>query len=274
MVNRPFQKTIKHLNFLFRKFDKECLKRRRKVTFEVLFHHKFLQITKHLGVIPANHLFRRISKIDVSPQAIHQFNDKVPLRYLQKINMDILKDRFAGKNNRIFAVDGTRLSLNRKIAILNSSYKLTPKEGYTDALLTTIFEVNQKTPFRWNLTPHHNERRGFLDLLPSLKRGDTVIFDRGYYSEQLLKELDARKVKFIFRLKSNSLIARLPGTDIPVPRPKTTPLRKVSYSLKGTTFTLLTNLGVQWDVRQLADLYHSRWQIEEWYNFVDQIFNL
>ena len=61
---------------------------------------------------------------------------------------------------------------------------------YTDTLLTTIYSVDQKVPWSWKLTGHHNVRAGFSDLVNQRclwQRGDIVIFDRGYYSSELVK---------------------------------------------------------------------------------------
>jgi len=138
---------------------------------------------------------------------------------------------------------------------------LTPSKSYTDALLTTIYNVDQKIPYGWHLSGHHNERKGFLAILNDVARGDTVIFDRGYYSQELVTNLERKGIHYIFRLKMNSKLSRLEGDDVIIKGSQ----RRAFYRIKGTTYSLLSNLGSKIAINKLGDLYHSRWKIEEWY---------
>jgi len=165
-------------------------------------------------------------------------------------------------NKRFFAVDGTRLAINRSVANSTPDYRLTPSGSYTDALLTTVYDIGTKVPYKWNLTGHHDERRGFTSLINHFKRGDVVVFDRGYYSDELLNQLQQRGIFYLFRLKNNSKMTRLKGVDVNIDG---TSKRRVIYQFRGTPFSFLTNLGPKWSVSDLGDLYHKRWKVEEWY---------
>ena len=143
-------------------------------------------------------------------------------------------------------------------------------------------------PVDFDLHAHGNERAAALGHLPALSEGDVVVYDRGYYSCELLHAHAARGLHPVFRLKAKAgsafdafllgdcadsvaevapgrdtlraLRAKYPGVSFGPLR-----LRLVKYTAGGTRFALATTLldAETTRIEDLAALYHGRWGIEE-----------
>ena len=108
-----------------------------------------------------------------------------------------------------------------------------------------------------------------------------VVYDRGYFSQALVREHLARGVHAVFRLQANANAAvcafvRSTDTDrgvdiVPGQAPPggRAPLRwrLVKYEVAGSPYVLGTTLldREQSPIAELSDLYHERWGIEELY---------
>ena len=179
--------------------------RLRKLNYSHLFFVKLLTVAQNYGIkIATSHL-----KVKVSHQSLHKMSQLYGLEFVKQLNLSIRKLFPLGKR-RFLAVDGSRISMNKKIAHKESCFQLTKSGSYTTSLLTSVYDIDNKIPVALNLTGHHNERDGFLDCLDHLRKGDCLIFDRGYYSYDLLKKLKERELDFIFRIKSNSKLLKEP----------------------------------------------------------------
>jgi len=132
--------------------------------------------------------------IKVSSQAIGKFSNKIDPSHLDKIVKNL--QSYFPKIRRILAVDGSSLSMSKLINIENPLFTLTPSKSYATASLTCIFDVIQKIPIAFNLRPTGDERKGFMALIDHLKKGDLVIFDRGYFDVKLVKALNKRMSKY------------------------------------------------------------------------------
>lgn len=121
------------------------------------------------------------------------------------------------------------------------------------------------------------------DVLRTLRKGDLVLMDRGFGSYHLLADLNDRSVKFVVRvrksIKPRFLAKRGPGDyDVEVKTPRrarssdhrprrTMVLRLIEYQVGGETILLLTNLtDPAIPAREIAELYHERWEVEMVYD--------
>ena len=188
------------------------------------------------------------------------------------------------KGLRAFAVDGSKLNLPRDL--LREGYQPpAPQAHYPQGLLSCLYQIGRRLPADFALHAHRDERRAAVEHLAALGSGDLVVYDRGYYSFQLLSEHGAREVEAVFRLKRNAsgqvsdffdgsgsdetvsveptaTARRLEGAE-----PAPVRLRLVKYAIGERAFVLGTTLldAERYPAAELAALYHGRWSVEELY---------
>ena len=122
---------------------------------------------------------------------------------INKINTNLLDFIYKKQTDgRILAVDGTHVVLNKCLA--KHGFPLSDNKFYATGLISCIYDIDTKITINYNLVKHKNERAAFLEQMGYLKRDDTVIFDRGYYSEELIKRLTDNGINYIFRMKKDS----------------------------------------------------------------------
>ena len=200
--------------------------------------------------------------------------------------------------HRVFAVDGSKLTLPRPL--VEAGYK-TPGERahYPQGLLSCLLRLQSRLPVDFDLCAHGNERVAALAHLQALRPSDLVVYDRGYYSFEMLRAHDERGLHAVFRLKRKAgrAIDRflaserrdttepiLPGPDAlrelrrrhPGRQWRPLRLRLVKYTRGGTEYALGTTLldRRRYRVDALADLYHARWGIEEMYRISKQFLEI
>ena len=190
---------------------------------------------------------------------------------------------------RLFAVDGTKINLPRPLR--HANYQLpSGKAHYPQGLVSCLYQLKSQIPHDFDLSSHMNERRMALSHLKTLRAGDIVVYDRGYFSYAMLYAHQRQGVDVIFRLARRAgkrIDAFMEGSETEaivtievaparqqaireehpdiVFRPFS--LRLIKYVIDGKTYTLGTTL-LDGDVYQKAafpELYHARWGIEELY---------
>ena len=104
---------------------------------------------------------------------------------------------------RTFAVDGSRINLPRPLA--EAGYPL-PSGGahYPQGLLSCLYRLDSRMPVDFTLTSGADERAAARAHLGALSPGDVVVFDRGYFSFVLLRDMTARGLHPVFRIQRNS----------------------------------------------------------------------
>ncbi len=187
--------------------------------------------------------------------------------------------------HRAFAVDGSKLNLPRPL--VHDGYRTpSPTAHYPQGLLSCLYQLRARLPVDFDLQAHGDERRAAWAHLSALRPGDVVVYDRGYYSFLLLHTHLERGLHAVFRLQGNAnslfrdciqsdrtddTLTVQPSADALRQHPQAVwrpcRVRLVQYSVGATTYTLATTLldRQRYSVRALADLYHSRWGIEELY---------
>jgi len=192
------------------------------------------------------------------------------------------------KTHRIFAVDGSKINLPRQL--IGQGYR-TPSDNahYPQGLLSCLYQLKSKIPIDFDLAAHTDERKMALRHLNSLSENDVVIYDRGYFSYVMLYAHIRQNVHPVFRLraKAHGVVDTFIANDETdkvvniVPNKKNKliilekyadnnckllALRLVKYTVCGTTYILGTTLfNQQYTIKDLSDVYHARWGIEELY---------
>ncbi len=197
-------------------------------------------------------------------------------------------------NHRLFAVDGSKLNLPRKL--LDAGYKVPSDNAhYPQGLLSCLFQLKSKIPYDFDLTSHANERVSALAHLNTLRTGDVVVYDRGYFSYVMLYYHLQHGVHPIFRIKRNSfkaidafingsqtdqIIPLMPSKSTQLnikkehPAIEFTPLtiRLIKYTVAGNSYCIGTTLvDNRYTIDDFMDVYHARWGVEELYKVSKQM---
>lgn len=154
-----------------------------------------------------------------------------------------------------------------------------PAPAFPQAKLCCLSEVGTHAMLHWGLKPMHwADSKMVPPLLKKLEKGQLVMWDAAFYSAGNLELVRQAKAHLLGRLSwsikpqkletlsDGSYLARLPAG-----RGKWGPqVRIIEYTLQGITSTrhkkhrLVTTLldPVQYPAKELAELYHSRWELE------------
>jgi hypothetical protein len=199
---------------------------------------------------------------------------------------------------RLFAVDGMKINLPRPLR--DADYALpSDNANYPQGLVSCLYQLKSQIPYDFELASHMNERRMALSHLKTMRPGDVVVYDRGYFSYAMLHAHQSRGVDVIFRLarrtgkpieafmdsKATDAIvtiavapARQPAIreEHPTIEFKPLSLRLIKYTVDGTTYILGTTLlnGDDYPPAAFPDLYHARWGIEELYKISKQLIDV
>ena len=199
---------------------------------------------------------------------------------------------------RLFAVDGMKINLPRPLR--DADYALpSDNSNYPQGLVSCLYQLKSQIPYDFELASHMNERRMALAHLKTLRAGDVVVYDRGYFSYAMLHAHRNRGVDVIFRLarragkpieafmdgkETDAIVtievapARQAGIleKYPTIEFKPLPLRLIKYTVDGTTYMLGTTLlnGDDYPKAAFPDLYHARWGIEELYKISKKLIDV
>ena len=194
--------------------------------------------------------------------------------------------RLLWHGRRIFAVDGMRHNLQRGSEL--AAHFGVPHGGHCPQMLVSVlYDVFGRFPVAATIAPAAtSERQELLKLLPHLRPGDVLVLDRGYPSFAVLKTLRDAGIEVVIRVpKSGSFDAiqvfRDSGGDdyrvLVHPSPsaaragvESLDLRCVSLDVGGDDpWLLLTTLRrSEVSLSQLKQIYHLRWEIEEFYKLL------
>ena len=216
---------------------------------------------------------------------------KVGSRVFRRIHAAVLRHAAGAdgaalwRGHRLFAVAGSTLHLPR--ALLDAGYSPPgPAAPYPQGLLSCLYRVDRRLPVDCELHACTNARRAAVEHLQALAPGDVVVYDRGYYSLQLLQAHAAAGLGAVFRLQrsaSGAIGAFVSGTATDVritagpsatagSRPPPAPrqpgaLRLVKYRAGQTTCALGTTLldEERYPADALGALYWGRWNVAELY---------
>ena len=184
------------------------------------------------------------------------------------------------KGNRIFAVDGSKITLPREL--LHAGYRI-PNDNthYPQGMISTLYRLHTRMPVDFDLFSHENERAAALTHLDHAAKGDVIVYDRGYWSFEMALVHHLRRLDFVFRIKNNTnpafaafaasresdrIITLKAPRDATELRGRSLRIRLVKYTVADTEYCLATSLhDSRYTVPALSDLYHGRWQTEEGY---------
>ncbi len=186
------------------------------------------------------------------------------------------------RGRRVFAVDGMKLNLQPD-PDLEAAFGV-PEGAYCPQVLTSmLFDVVAKMPVDLQVSPFAScERKHLLAMLPQMEAGDVLVADRGYPSHEVFQALYRQGVDFLIRVPSSSSFSAIDefrhnGRDdgeIQIDPPKGSPEQWSVLHLRAVklinddgdeTFFLTTLSRESFPIASIRELYHLRWNIEEFY---------
>ncbi len=215
-------------------------------------------------------------------------HEKLDAAAFKRLHREVLARAPAGtpwKGHRVFAVDGSKINLPRPLA--GSGYRA-PSEGAhcPQGLVSCLYDAIERIPVDFDLFAHGSERAAALTDLDSAAEGDIVVYDRGYYSREMILAHADRGLECAFRLQRNACAAfidssetdatvelRAPRDAPPGRRGRSLRVRLVKYVAADTEFRLATTLldERKYPAGALADLYRRRWEVEEFYGVAKEL---
>ena len=188
--------------------------------------------------------------------------------------------------HRLYAVDGSKINLPHEL--INEGFKVSnDKTDYPQGLLSCLYRLKAGIPYDFILTDDTNERRVSLTHHQVLNCGDIVVYDRGYFSYELLLAHVQQGLHAVFRLSESTytiirafmasdeidkIVTINPGKEASAKLHKnkmtiqSIQLRLIKYRIENQDYFLGTTLLEQkYTHREFQDIYHSRWGVEELY---------
>lgn len=231
----------------------------------------------------------------VAPSSISKARSKLKHTAFEEL-LDFIANEIPKENKfkgyEVLAMDGMQGELQRTPEIM-AKYKTNPKTLYPMFHAVALYDVLNKIFVRASFLPAPtDERRAAIEIVAKLpeRPGEILLFDRGFFSLALLKELEKRDKSFVIRVKSNALreISSFNSSDktdelkldisydkcrgaahkvYNVDLPYSFNIRCVKIMLpNGESETLITNLRNEFSNADIAELYRMRWGIETSYN--------
>jgi len=200
------------------------------------------------------------------------------------------RDERRWRGLRVFAVDGSRLCVQRSEALWERCGA--PAGGGTPQVqVSTLFELFGEFPIDVEVDRFAtSERAQLLTHLDCLSPGDLLVLDRGYPGFGLLSELRGRGLHVAVRAPTSSTFPAVaaflasgkhdaeieiaPGREFVRTHPDAgrAPLQLRAVRLKGRgrhDTVILTSLDrAGFSAKDIAQLYRRRWRIEEHYKLV------
>ena len=221
-------------------------------------------------------------------EARHKITPDLLRHILHEVASTSFESTFAGQRwcgRRVFAVDGSKVNLQRD-PDLEAAYGVPDGCYCPQALVSVLLDVCAKAPVDVEVSGFaSSERDHLLAMLPILAPGDIVVLDRGYPSHEVLQSFVQEGIDFLIRVPSSHTFAVIDelrysaGDDylfyIEPPEgspPEWTRLTVRAVRLEGPDGTesfYLTSLPrSQFSRAKLRQLYHMRWEAEEFYKLL------
>ena len=191
--------------------------------------------------------------------------------------------RWCGR--RVFALDGTKINLQRG-EDLERAFGVPEGAHCPQVLVSVLLDVCAKAPVDVEVSSFaSSEREHLFNMLSSLERGDVLVLDRGYPSHEILQALTQEGIDFLIRVPASHTFAAIDelrecdGDDhsFHMDPPKGSPPEWTRLALRVVrltnfdgeeSFFLTTLQPRQFGRTRLRELYHMRWEAEEFYKLL------
>ena len=265
---KNFQKI---LNNHIKNINKEIIKRHRKIDFKDIIYgsiYKSINNTSYEDVTyQINKIFiNKNINTSITKSAFIQKKNNIPNEYFLNINDSFINFIYKTiKKPRIIAVDGSFLNLYKSFDKYGYEYA-SENKNYCKAIISCLYDIENKIPINYYLFKKRDERNAFKEQIKYLRAGDIVIFDREYFSYDIIEKLNNKGINYIFRLKYNKKeVQYMKNNNINnyIFKVKNINYKTVSYKINDSEedYYLFTNL-IYKSIEELKDLYWKRWKVE------------
>ena len=287
-ISRNTRSIIKCLDFKQRSKKKENdFIRNRKLPFEYLMT-MCLKSLKTTTAAAARNFFEDLgSDVTISQQSVSNAKFKVKPEAFREIFVEatvkplMQMNRKKWRGYRIYAIDGMKVALPVDQQLLEHFGGTGRGATSPTAQSSILYDILNDISIDGLIEPLSVDERtlaqkhieALIKLMPNEKK--LIIFDRGYPSFELLKQLEDAGIKYVMRVKTrfNNDIDAQTAEDAYVNLTKgedtlSTRVIKVKLS-SGETEILLTNLSDKtMTTEDFKHLYFYRWKIECHYNIL------
>lgn len=176
---------------------------------------------------------------------------------------------------RLLAIDGTDLNLPNTPELLelygSESFFNGPQ---VQSQCSCLYDVLNHVILDGIMDVHNaSERTLALTQLEKLGKGDLLLLDRGYPSEQLMLAMEEKGIQYLMRCNKKEFFREVRKVTVPdavvtrKSKEKELTFRVLTVAPEGKEETLLTNImGEDFTVEDFQHLYGLRWGIETKYN--------
>jgi hypothetical protein len=200
---------------------------------------------------------------------------------------------------RVYAIDGTKKNLPHS-SELAEHFGVPEGAHFPQALVCALYDVLAKIPSDVIWGPYRASERALAkELYADLGPEDLLLMDRGFPSFEILDDLSAKMVNFLVRLPKTGMFREVGeflangGVDGVVTiapcaklvrerldagqaAPTALCLRVVKVTVPGSTaepavFITTLHDAERFPPRVLSDLYHLRWEEEEFYKLIKEL---
>jgi Transposase DDE domain. len=100
--------------------------------------------------------------------------------------------------------------------------------------ISALYDIENNLIINYNFDKNFNERNYYKRQLKFLIKGDIILADRGYYSEELLEMTDKLGVKCVFRLRKDLKVVKIIDSKRKriVANVRNTKLHVISYNIE------------------------------------------
>ena len=277
-MNNKISQLRKFLNNKCSYNNSKIIKRNRKLTFKDIFFFLFSSVTNGTSYALTNSMMKINNIVNVSKQAISVKRNNIDCDLIDTIRKDLIKHIISSKliaKCKIYAIDGSKLSFSKEL--IKDKFKLTKNKTYCKALLSCLYDVENKIPIKCAIDNHFNERKSVINkLINEVHKYSIIMFDRGYYSDKIIKILSDKNIYFIIRMKISSLQVKnmiennlndaffyIPNYGI---------IRLIRYNIDGNDYYLSTNIFDE-RIDYFKTMYHKRWYVEEYFKTIKHTLN-
>jgi hypothetical protein len=254
-------------------------KRKCKLAFRDIFYYLIYLVSnnKNSATTITDHI-KINNYCNAAKDAYIKKRSTIPSQVFDEIFNDLLKYFYTNlqpktyKHKRILCIDGTYVPLS--ILMAENGYSATKNEAYCNALISGLYDKSNNIILDLSLCKHKDEREAVNNHMSYFKKGDIIIMDRGYYSEELLFKLNKLGVKVVFRLKKNSTMLTNLNDKKDVTIELENSEEKIKFRLLKYTifvddvpkiFYIGTTLPQYFTFNKIKNLYKDRWSIEEYF---------
>lgn len=250
--------------------DVRWQKRKRKINTAAIFSNISDASATKRGF---DHLLLK-QESDYTSQALGLARKKLPDHVFLDINKSI-HDETHNTCSQIYAIDGSKIHVHpsflKKGCTTRTNNVPVPRPAKRPlVMLSSLFNVNSQTCYHSHISQHFNERKSAEEHFSVLKPGDTVLFDRGYYSKDLLASACSKNIRVLFRLKRTAFRAantfwnsNKTTCNMLYPLSEDGRLVKITlvkYFIDGHKYMNLINFEA--NILEIKDLYAKRWGVE------------